>query len=220
MVRKPTKQQLEGILKIHAGAKKAKKTLLPIFQGKEDLGAHLDYLLKEDPELYERIRRNPEYMDSLREAAEEVYRTHSKYITGAKLIDSWDKTVDAAGWVGKGIVTIGGPPALALEEAAQEVIETIPKGLYLPWYAFGTGDYMAYPYFAGMEIFSMVPIAGDLLIDMKDLYVDRARKRFRQRVKKEFNSRRKRKYGPGETPGMIRQSAKFRRDDEEFAEAA
>jgi hypothetical protein len=156
---------------------------LPLFE-REDIDQHVDYLLKEDPIVAAYIARNPSSRQLLRSTVDDVYRTqYRRYLKGAKLIDSWDRVTSSIGLAAETFPGVG--HALS---AGEEVIELGPKALYAAWYATGTSDYAFLPKIVAAEAASFIPVVGDL-VDMKNLYVDRARTSMRQRAANEFLKR-------------------------------
>ena len=169
-----------------AGAKAMHDAILTMLS-KEDLQAHVKQIISKDPKLLARLERNPHYVDILNEAVNEAYGKYGKYIAGAKAIDSWDRITSATGLVLQAMQAITGvsiPSALATG-FVKEAIELGPKLLYAPTYAVMTGDYLSLPYFATMEALSAVPVLGNF-IDAKNIYLNRARKRFQKSVKGRF----------------------------------
>lgn len=198
-----------------AGAKDMHDAILPIF-GKEDLQAHVKQVLSKDPKLLARIERNPHYMDILNEAVNEAYGKYGKYIAGAKAIDSWDRITSATGLVLQALeaVTGIGLPAALATGLVKEAVELGPKLLYAPTYAVMTGDYLSLPYFAAMEALSAVPVLGNIL-DFKNIYLNRARKRFQKSIKGRFMDKVEGRLeyaleDPERPAGIVREEAKLK----------
>ena len=183
---KMNKKKLEGILKAYEGGSRLVGSVLPILS-KESLEGHVKYIIKENPEIRRYLEKSPDHLQTLMEAVKDVYGKHSKYITGAKGIDSWDRMTSSLGLIGESVSALGGP-AIALSKGVEEAIELAPKILYTPLYAAGTGDYGAIPYFMGVEALSLVPFVGQF-VDLQNLYLERARKTFRKEASKEFMKR-------------------------------
>jgi hypothetical protein len=151
--------------------------IVPAFQN-EDMSKEVESLLKEHPIVAEYVKRNPFYRKTLEETAQDLYtKRYSKYITGAKLIDSADRVTG-------GLRSIGDIVGKEFGKI-ENIVELVPKALYSTWYANGTNDYAALPYFAIMEAASFLPVFGGF-IDMSNVYLNRARKTFRKRVAEEF----------------------------------
>jgi hypothetical protein len=165
-------------------AMKLGAAVLPILR-RQDFNKDVDYILKNDPIVAEYIRNSPSSKQKLYDVAKTVYTTQARpYIIGGELIDSYDVLSSAAG-LG---MDLFGPETGGLGTAAsglEDVIELVPKALYAGAYARGMNDYSALVPFAISEAASFIPVVGDL-IDMKHLYADRARKRFREIVAERF----------------------------------
>jgi hypothetical protein len=157
-------------------------TLLPIFQ-REDFNKHVDYIIKEDLLIASYVKRNPLYRKQLYAIAEEKYPKYRPYMMGSKFIDSSDRLTSGLSELAEIFPGIG-----QVISFVEEGIEMIPKLIYAPLYAKGTGDYKSLAYFATAEAASTIPVVGDL-VDMQNLYVDRVRKTFRKSVAEEFLDR-------------------------------
>lgn len=160
--------------------KKVISAVLPIFQ-KEDLEGHARYLIERNSEIREAVERDPRNYQLLKDEIAGRYEKAGKYLFGAKLIDSWDRATSLAGLASEAAV---GPGQVV--SAGEELVELAPKALYWIYYAAKTGDYSSLPYFALYEAASFVPVLGDIFVDMRNIYVDRAREQFRREVKKSF----------------------------------
>ena len=160
-----------------------KKVLLPIFK-REYVSDFADEILKEDNELRKLVLQNPEYRTLLNEKVAEIFKKYSKLIKGAKIIDSWDRVTSAAGLAGDVVGPFTGGLGNILS-AMEEIPELIPKVAYAVYYGAKTKDLKAIPYFAVAEAASFIPYIGDA-IDMTNIYVERARKATKEKVKKDM----------------------------------
>jgi hypothetical protein len=171
---------LENIV---AGAKLAKNTaslIIPAFE-QEDLELHAKYIIKDNSIIAEYINRDPKYRTLLRNIVKDVYeKKYRPYLIGSKLIDTWDRFTSLIGGVSDFVPGLG-----TLISEGEELIELGPKILYSALYAKGTGDYAFLTKAAIFEAASFIPVIGDL-IDMTNIYADRARDTFRKRVSEEF----------------------------------
>ncbi|MBI2064647.1 MAG: hypothetical protein HYT62_01175 [Candidatus Yanofskybacteria bacterium] len=158
------------------------KSILPIL-GREDIEEHVNKIIEKEPGIRDYVQKNPQSRQLLYETAKDIYHKNSRYLTGAKLIDSWDRLTSAASLAGEAVAGAG-QAASVLEE----VVEGIPKVGYALYYSVKTGDYKAIPYFMAVEAASLIPIVGDI-IDMSNLYINRARKTFRRKVAESFLER-------------------------------
>lgn len=171
--------------KLEEIAKKAKpvfafgKAVLPIFK-RENLDEHVNTLIRNNPNIRSAIEKNPRNYDILKRTAYDLYTKARPYITGAKLVDSWDRVTSSLSLLAEAF-----PGAGQLVSAGEEVVELIPKVFYSLYYALKTKDYKALPYFALAEAASFIPIVGDL-IDLSNIYVNRARKTFQRKVANSF----------------------------------
>jgi hypothetical protein len=162
---------------------KAAGAILPIFM-KENVSDFTNEILREDEELRRRVMLNPEYRELLEKKVAETFQDYKGILRGAKLVDSWDRVTSAAGLVGD----IVGPATGGvgnLVSAAEEIPELIPKVIYGVKYYKKTKDWKAIPYWTLMEAASFIPYLGDF-IDMSNIYVKRARKATKTKVKKEM----------------------------------
>lgn len=151
----------------------------PILE-KEDLDRHITYVLDEHNKVKKYVDANPIYMDTLRRITDEVYAESRKYIVGARFIDTLDRVTSTIGGLAEFVPGIG----TAISEG-EELLEMIPKIAYTGWYARGTSDYTSIPYFAAVELASMVPIVGDV-VDISNTYVNRNHKKMRERIAERF----------------------------------
>jgi len=163
--------------------KRAGKVLLPIFK-KDSISDFTNEILREDEDLRRRVMLNPEYRNLLEQKVSEVFKQYKGILKGSKLVDSWDRVTSAVGLMGDatGPFTAGLGYAVS---AAEEVPELIPKILYGVYYGIKTKDWKAIPYWTAMEAASFIPYLGDA-IDMSNIYVNRARKATKEKVKKEM----------------------------------
>jgi len=165
---------------------KIRRTLgavIPIFK-KESVSEFAEEMLREDETLRIRIQQNPQYRQILERKIAETFQDYRGVLTGAKVIDTWDRVTSAPGMAADaaGLFTGGLSNLLSVGE---EVIELIPKGIYAIYYRSKTGDKKAVRYWAAREAASFIPFAGDA-IDMTNIYVNRARKMTKQKVRKEM----------------------------------
>lgn len=163
--------------------KRAGKVLLPIFK-REYVSDFANEILREDEGIRRSILINPAYRDLLEKKISKTFNDYRGVLTGSKLVDSWDRVTSAVGMVGDAV----GPFSLGIGNmisAGEEIAELIPKGLYAIYYGSKTGDLKALPYWAAMEAASFIPYLGDA-IDMSNIYINRARKFTKEKVKEEM----------------------------------
>jgi len=163
--------------------KRGLKLLLPIFK-KESVSEFTNEILREDEELRGMIIFNPSYRNILERKVAEIFKQYRGVLTGSKLIDSWDRVTSAIGLAGD----VVGPFSAGLGNlfsAGEEVVELIPKAIYSVYYGAKTRDLKALPYWTAAEAASFIPYMGDA-IDMANIYVNRARKFTKEKVKKEM----------------------------------
>jgi hypothetical protein len=163
--------------------KRAGITLLPIFK-KDSISDFTNEILREDEDLRRRVMANPAYRNLLEQKVAEVFKEYKGVLRGARLVDSWDRVTSAIGLVGDalGPFTAGAGYAIS---AAEEIPELIPKAIYAIYYKRKTKDNKAIPYWTAMEAASFIPYLGDA-IDMSNIYVNRARKATKEKVKTEM----------------------------------
>ena len=140
--------------------------------------------MRQEEETRKAVMSNPRYRDLLEQQSVAAFKKYSGVITGAKMVDSWDRVTSAAGLLADaaGVVSAGTGNVLS---AVEEVAEGIPKGIYALYYRAKTGDWKSIPLWTEYEIASLIPFVGDA-IDMTNIYVHRARKMTKEKVKKEF----------------------------------
>lgn len=155
------------------------KVLLPIFK-KEDVPSFTNEILREDEGLRNKVIANPSYRILLENKVKEIFKKYRGVLTGSKLIDSWDRVTSAVGLAAGTVPVLGD-----IISVAEDVVETIPKALYAIYYGAKTKDLKAIPYWMAAEAASFIPYLGDF-IDMSNIYVNRARKATKERVKKEM----------------------------------
>ena len=173
-------------LKAKYAAEKTKRAggkILPIFS-REHPSYFVNEIMREDEEIRKAVLSNPRYRDLLEQQSVVAFKKYSGVITGAKVVDSWDRVTSAAGLVADaaGVVSAGAGNVIS---AVEEVAEGIPKGIYALYYLAKTGDWKSIPLWTAYEIASLIPFVGDA-IDMTNIYVHRARKMTKEKVKKEF----------------------------------
>ncbi len=160
--------------------KNIEKKILPVYSGQthDEL---VNEILREDESIRQKVIGNPRYKEFLKKI---VYDTNKKYkgpIYWGKIIDKWDRVTSAAGMVAELIPGLG-TSASALEE----IPELIPKAVYSVYYVGKTGDWKAIPYWATAEALSFLPFGIGDMIDWTNIYINRARKKLKQSVKKRF----------------------------------
>lgn len=157
--------------------------VLPIF-AKDNPSDFVNEILREDEEIRQKVIDNPQYRELLERNALRVFKDYKHVLTGSRLVDSWDRVTSAIGEVADvaGLFTGG---AGNLGSLAEEGIEQIPKSIYSLYYVTKTGDWKAIPYWGVLEGLSCIPYVGDF-IDMANIYVNRARKITKKKVKEDF----------------------------------
>ncbi|MBP7708334.1 hypothetical protein KA107_01505 [Candidatus Pacearchaeota archaeon] len=173
-------------LKAKFAAEKTRRaglTLLPIFK-KEYVSDFTNEILREDEELRQQVMLNPSYRSLLESKVAEIFKSYRGVLTGSKLVDSWDRVTSAIGLVGDAVGPLSGGLGY-LVSAGEEIPELIPKAVYAIYYGIKTKDLKAIPYWTAMEAASFIPYIGDA-IDMSNIYVNRARKATKEKVKKEM----------------------------------
>lgn len=163
--------------------KRAGGLLLPIFK-KENVSDFANEILREDEEIRNRISENPFYREVLEQRIAQTFKEYRGILTGSKIVDSWDRVTSAIGLAADAV----GPYSAGLGNlisAGEEVVELIPKAIYAVYYHNKTADSKAIPYWGAMEAASFIPYLGDA-IDMSNIYVNRARKITKEKVKKDM----------------------------------
>jgi len=162
---------------------KAAGKIIPILK-REKPSDFVNEILKEDEYIRLKVEQNPAYMELLEQKAKEIFAQYRGVIYGSKVIDTWDRVTSAMGLIGDtlGPVTDGAGNAFS---ALEEIPELIPKALYSIYYLLKTGDWKAIPCWGFVEAASFIPYLGDA-IDMTNIYVGRARKITKDKVKEEF----------------------------------
>jgi len=163
--------------------KRAGKVLLPIFK-KDSVSDFTNEILREDEDLRRRVMLNPDYRTLLENKVSEIFKQYKGILKGSKLVDSWDRVTSAVGLVGDAAGPFTGGLGYAVS-VAEEIPELIPKILYGIYYGIKTKDWKAIPYWTAREAASFIPYIGDA-IDMSNIYVNRARKATKEKVKKEM----------------------------------
>jgi len=176
---RPGTSKLESLTKGTKAVYGLAKIIAPAFQ-REDLGMHVDYIIKHDPIINEYVKRDPKYRLLLRDKLEDVYKNYKPYLISAGIVDTWDRATSALGEAAQFVPGVGN-----LFAAGEEMVELVPKIVYSAMYAHGTGDYNALPYFAVNELASFTPYVGEA-IDFKNIYLERARERLRKRASEDF----------------------------------
>jgi hypothetical protein len=163
--------------------KKATKHLLPIFN-KESVSEFTNEILREDEQLRTRVMLNPDYRVLLEKKVAQVFKEYRGVLTGSKLVDSWDRVTSAMGLLGDAASPFSAGLGTLLS-AGEEIVESIPKAIYALYYGAKTKDWKAIPYWTAAEAASFIPYLGDA-IDMSNIYLHRARKITKEKVKKEM----------------------------------
>lgn len=122
----------------------------------------------------------PGERQTLERIAQRTYDEHHKYIGTAKVIDTIDRALAVLTGIGEYVPAIG-----TLFRWGENTAELIPKAMYALWFAHGTKDHASLLYFAGMEALSYTPFAGTI-VDMMNLYLNRARLTYRNTVAQRF----------------------------------
>lgn len=135
-----------------------------------------------DPELKSTLSQNPRYYDLLEQSALQMRKKYKGPVYWGKVIDSWDRITSGASVAGSLLF----PGVGEIGSVAEEVIESVPKALYSAYYALKTHDFAAIPYWLAYELASFLPFnIGDAL-DFKNIYLNRAKRKFQEAVKKRF----------------------------------
>lgn len=163
--------------------KRAGKVLLPIFK-KDSVSDFTNEILREDEELRRRVMLNPEYRTLLEKKVAETFKEYKGILKGARLVDSWDRVTSGIGLIGDALGPFTGGLGYAVS-ATEEIPELIPKAIYAIYYKRKTKDNKAIPYWSALEAASFIPYLGDA-IDMSNIYVNRARKATKEKVKSEM----------------------------------
>lgn len=163
--------------------KRAGKAIYPLFK-KDTVSDFTNEILREDEDLRRRVMLNPEYRNLLEQKVAEVFKEYQGILKGSKLVDKWDRVTSAVGLVGDAVGPFSGGIG-NLISAGEEIPELIPKVFYGLYYAKKTKDWKAIPYWTAMEAASFIPYIGDA-IDMSNIYINRARKATKEKVKKEM----------------------------------
>lgn len=153
--------------------------ILPLFS-RESVSDFTDELLREDEYLRRVVLQNPEYRTLLEQHVSDQFKKYRGVLTGAKLVDSWDRVTSTIGVAAEIFPGLG-----TIVDEGEELVELIPKGIYAVHYMKKTKDWKGPLYWTAAEAASFIPIVGDA-IDMTNIYVNRARKVTKQAVKKEF----------------------------------
>jgi hypothetical protein len=157
----------------------ASSGLSPVFS-KSGIGEVVDEVLRENEYIRNEVVSNPQYRDLLEEKTKEVIKKYKGVLYWAKIIDKWDRVTSGIGLTLEAIPGIGTAASLV-----EEVGETIPKAIYALYYKKKTGDKAALYKWGTAEAASFIPYVGDL-IDWSNIYINRARKKTKELVTKEF----------------------------------
>ncbi len=170
--------------------KQAAGKILPMFS-RDNPSDLVNEILREDESIRLAIVENPKYRELLEKEIVSAFKKYKNVIRGARVIDSWDRVSSVLG-----LASDAAAPFTAglssLISAGEEVVEGIPKGIYAIYYGIKTGDWKALPKWALYEGASFIPVVGDA-IDMTNVYITRARKMTKEKVKKKF----RKNLGPG-----------------------
>lgn len=159
------------------------KVLLPIFK-KENISDFVNEILKEDKQLQAKVKSNPDYRLLLEKQTAKTFQEYQGILTGSKVVDSWDRVTSAIGMAADAVGIISGGLGNVVS-GIEEIPELIPKVVYAVYYGKKTKDWKSIPYWSAMEAASFIPGIGDA-IDMTNIYVDKARKATKEKVKQEI----------------------------------
>lgn len=137
-------------------------------------------VLRDDERIRRKVISNPGYRDLLKDSVRELHEKYKGPLYWGKIIDKWDRVTSTVGGLAELI-----PGAGNAFSTLEEIPELIPKGIYAAYYVKKTGDWKAIPYWAAAEAASFIPWVGDL-IDWTNIYMDRAKKKTKELVKKRF----------------------------------
>jgi len=166
--------------------RKAAGMVLPIFS-KESPQEFVNQIMREDEDIRRAVMFNPKYKDLLEQEVVGAFKKYRGVLYGAKAMDSWDRVSSALGMAGSAIDLVAPGFGTAISEA-EEVVESIPKGIYAIYYGLKTGDWKALPLWAGYEALSFIPYIGDA-IDFTNIYINRARQLTKTKAKEEFRKK-------------------------------
>lgn len=175
--------------KINYGAEKLRRAggkLLPIFS-RDKPSDLVNEILREDEDIRLAVVNNPFYREFLEKEVSDVFKDYRGIIYGARVVDSWDRVTSSLGLIGDAAGVVSGGLGNVIS-AGEEIVEGIPKGIYALYYGKKTGDWKAIPLWALYETASFIPGVGDL-IDMTNIYVDRARYMTKNKVKENFKKK-------------------------------
>ncbi|HOW37045.1 MAG TPA: hypothetical protein PLK34_02250 [Candidatus Pacearchaeota archaeon] len=159
---------------------KSAKVILPIFK-KDSISEFVNEILREDESLRNHLILNPHYRPILEQEAAKTFNEYAGIIKGSKLVDSWDRVTSAIGMTADALGIVSGGLGNVIS-GLEEIPELIPKAVYAVYYGKKTKDWKSIPYWSAMEAASFIPGVGDA-IDMTNIYVDRARKATKEKVK-------------------------------------
>lgn len=159
--------------------KNLKSALVPVFSN-EGVSGLVEEVLRENEDIRLEVMKNPFYREALNEKANTLIKKYKGVVYWGKIIDKWDRVTSSLGLACELV-----PGAGNVVSALEEVAESIPKSIYSVYYVKKTGDWKALPLWAGAELASFIPYVGDL-VDWSNIYINRARKRTKYLIKKEF----------------------------------
>ncbi len=153
--------------------------LSPVFS-KSGVGELVDEVLRENEYIRNEIIGNPEYKTFLEDKTKELIKKYKGVIYWAKIIDKWDRVTSGLSMACELVPGIGN-----VISAVEEIGETIPKAIYALYYKKKTGDTGALYRWGAAEAASFIPYVGDL-VDWSNIYINRARKKTKEIITKEF----------------------------------
>jgi hypothetical protein len=120
-----------------------------------------------DSSIESMVNSNPQYQTMLEEKIKANEFKYNRFVTAGKWIDSLDK--------------------LGIFMGGEEPVEQLLKIPYALYYAYETKDYGALLYWGIHEVFSMIPVIGELA-DVRNIYVNRAKERMVKSIAKDFRA--------------------------------
>lgn len=155
------------------------------FLEEQNLENLTDQILREDEKIRQKVIQNPSsYRELLKSSLEEVYKKYKGPVYWGKIIDKWDRITSAVGIAAEFI-----PGAGQVASAVEEVAECIPKAAYAAYYVKKTKDWKALPYWLAYETASFLPLGIGDVIDFKNIYFERAKKKMKEAAKKLFKEK-------------------------------
>ncbi len=152
----------------------------PILE-REDIGYHVEQILKYNPQIRKAVEQKPYLRDVLGRYVERTVQDYKWLLYGAKTVDSIDK-IAAVVELGAGAF---GPQAEVGIKVVTESLEAVTKIPYVSYYAGKTGDYVGVLYFAAAEAASLIPYVGEA-VDVMHVYTNRLRSQLQKKAAKDF----------------------------------